>query len=57
MCTKPFPSMPVYFWNDEENVKYKNAYFAKYKSRSLSSIPLGSTKQYFELFANGYESI
>ncbi len=30
VCTKPFPSMPVYFWNDPEGVKYKAAYFAHY---------------------------
>jgi acetoacetyl-CoA synthetase len=27
VCTKPFPSMPVYFWNDPEKEKYKSAYF------------------------------
>ncbi|MCK7517645.1 MAG: hypothetical protein MZV64_07970 [Ignavibacteriales bacterium] len=27
VCTAPFPSSPVYFWNDPENVKYKSAYF------------------------------
>ena len=27
VCTKPFPSMPVYFWNDENGDKYKSAYF------------------------------
>ncbi len=27
VCTKPFPSMPVYFWNDPEMEKYKSAYF------------------------------
>ena len=31
VCTKPFPSMPIYFWNDKGNAKYYNAYFAKYK--------------------------
>ena len=30
VCTKPFPSMPIYFWNDEHGVKYKKAYFAKF---------------------------
>ncbi|MFO7445200.1 MAG: acetoacetate--CoA ligase [Ignavibacteriaceae bacterium] len=30
VCTAPFPSMPVYFWNDEDNSKYKAAYFEKY---------------------------
>lgn len=27
VCTRPFPSMPVGFWNDPENKKYKAAYF------------------------------
>jgi acetoacetyl-CoA synthetase len=27
VCTEPFPSMPVGFWNDPENEKYKSAYF------------------------------
>ena len=27
VCSAPFPSRPVYFWNDPENLKYKSAYF------------------------------
>jgi acetoacetyl-CoA synthetase len=27
VCTAPFPSRPIYFWNDPEKVKYKAAYF------------------------------
>lgn len=27
MLTKPMPSMPVFFWNDANNEKYKSAYF------------------------------
>lgn len=30
VCTKPFPSMPIYFWNDETGQKYHQAYFARY---------------------------
>jgi len=30
VCKKPFPSMPVKFWNDDGNKKYKSAYFEKY---------------------------
>ncbi|MBM3520623.1 MAG: acetoacetate--CoA ligase [Alphaproteobacteria bacterium] len=30
VCTKPFPSMPVMFWNDESGEKYHNAYFARF---------------------------
>ena len=32
VCKKPFPSMPVKFWNDKGNKKYKSAYFKKYKN-------------------------
>jgi len=27
VCTAPFPSMPVFFWNDEGDKKYRAAYF------------------------------
>jgi len=27
VCVKPFPSMPVHFWNDEDGSKYRAAYF------------------------------
>lgn len=30
VITKPMPSMPVYFWNDEGNVRYQESYFEKY---------------------------
>ncbi len=30
VCVKSFPSMPLYFWNDNNNEKYHNAYFNKY---------------------------
>ena len=30
VCTQPFPSSPIYFWNDPENEKYKNAYFNRF---------------------------
>ncbi|MBI3019697.1 MAG: acetoacetate--CoA ligase [Deltaproteobacteria bacterium] len=30
VCTAPFPSMPVYFWNDPEQKKYVSAYFQRY---------------------------
>lgn len=30
VCTAPFPSMPIYFWNDSNNEKYFNAYFKKF---------------------------
>ena len=27
VCTRPFPSMPVAFWNDPDGAKYRSAYF------------------------------
>jgi len=30
VCTAPFPSMPVSFWNDPDGKKYRAAYFEKY---------------------------
>ena len=30
VCSRPFPSMPVYFWNDPENKLYRAAYFDKF---------------------------
>ena len=30
VCAKPFPSMPIYFWNDANGEKYKNAYFEEF---------------------------
>jgi acetoacetyl-CoA synthetase len=30
VCTRPFPSMPVGFWNDPDGSKYFNAYFATF---------------------------
>ena len=32
VCKKPFPSMPVKFWNDNGDRKYKSAYFEKYNN-------------------------
>ena len=31
VCKNPFPSMPTKFWNDLNNIKFKNAYFNKFK--------------------------
>jgi acetoacetyl-CoA synthetase len=30
VCCKPFPSMPIYFWDDPEGKKYFGAYFGVY---------------------------
>ena len=30
VCTRPFPSMPVMFWNDADGSKYHNAYFGRF---------------------------
>ena len=30
VCTKPFPAMPLGFWNDPDGARYHAAYFEKY---------------------------
>ncbi|MFM7495544.1 MAG: acetoacetate--CoA ligase [Candidatus Nanopelagicus sp.] len=30
VCTKPFPSMPLGFWNDQDKRKYHSSYFEKF---------------------------
>jgi acetoacetyl-CoA synthetase len=30
VCTRPFPSMPVGFWNDPDGARYRAAYFDRY---------------------------
>ena len=32
VCASSFPSMPIYFWNDPDNKKYKSAYFSVFPS-------------------------
>lgn len=36
VCTKPFPVMPVGFWNDADGAKYRAAYFERFESLQLS---------------------
>ncbi|HUG98640.1 MAG TPA: acetoacetate--CoA ligase [Gammaproteobacteria bacterium] len=31
VCTRPFPSMPVGFWNDPDGSKYRAAYFERFQ--------------------------
>jgi acetoacetyl-CoA synthetase len=30
VCTKPFPSMPIGFWNDADGKRYRGAYFSRF---------------------------
>ena len=30
VCTQPFPSAPVGFWNDEDDARYRSAYFERF---------------------------
>ncbi|MDB3900800.1 acetoacetate--CoA ligase [Luminiphilus sp.] len=32
VCYKPFPSMPIGFWNDTDGAKYHKAYFAQFEN-------------------------
>ena len=35
VCTKPFPSMPTHFWNDEDGIKYTKAYFSIFQGEPV----------------------
>jgi acetoacetyl-CoA synthetase len=35
VCEAPSPSMPLYFWNDPDNEKYKEAYFSFYPDKNV----------------------
>ena len=30
VCTRPFPAMPIMFWNDPDGSKYRSAYFERF---------------------------
>jgi len=30
VCTRPFPSMPLYFWGDEDGSRYRDSYFGEW---------------------------
>jgi acetoacetyl-CoA synthetase len=32
VCVNPFPSMPLKFWNDKNDIKFREAYFKRYKN-------------------------
>ena len=32
VCTRPFPSMPIGFWNDPDGKKYHDAYFGRFEN-------------------------
>jgi acetoacetyl-CoA synthetase len=32
VCKNPFPSMPIKFWNDKNDIKFKNAYFKNFSN-------------------------
>ncbi len=32
VCTRPFPSMPIGFWNDPDGSKYRAAYFERFEN-------------------------
>ncbi|MHA1384574.1 MAG: acetoacetate--CoA ligase, partial [Candidatus Helarchaeota archaeon] len=35
VCEAPSPSMPLYFWNDPDNERYKKAYFNYYPNKNV----------------------
>ena len=36
VCTRPHPSMPLCFWGDSDDKKYRAAYFDLYPGNALS---------------------
>jgi len=46
VCTRPFPSCPVYFWNDPGDTKFTQAYFARWPG-------IWAHGDYGEITANG----
>jgi len=46
VCTKPFPSMPLRFWNDEDGSKYSSAYFKEFEG-------VWTHGDYLEITSNG----
>ena len=39
VCTRPIPSMPLYFWNDEGHKRYLSSYFDMYPGKNGLSAP------------------
>ena len=39
VCTRPIPSMPLYFWNDTGNQRYLSSYFDMYPGKNGLSAP------------------
>lgn len=54
VCLTPFPSMPIGFWNDADNSKYKKAYFESFDA-SGSYKRIWAHGDYGE-FVNHYDS-
>lgn len=49
VCKSPFPSMPVFFWNDKGNKKYQAAYFEK---QTINNHAIWAHGDYAELTAH-----
>ena len=57
VCTKPFPSMPVSFWNDQDGSRYHKSYFNKFpglfkfvlsKKKKLNTTPISCVESWLE---------
>ena len=53
VCAAPFPSMPIYFWNDKGDVKYKYAHAGEGHFVDQEYVP--TDKVYYEPTRQGYE--
>ena len=51
MCVKTFPSMPIYFWGDNDGRRYRSAYFEKFPHKSP---PVWCHGDFIEYTGTGY---
>ena len=57
VCTKPFPSMPLYFWNDSDDKQYRKSYFNKYENTWCQGDYVSETKNGSLLFYGRSDTI
>jgi acetoacetyl-CoA synthetase len=43
VCTQPIPSMPLYFWNDPDDARYRASYFGMYPESGATATGSRST--------------
>jgi acetoacetyl-CoA synthetase len=53
VCTRPFPAMPLCFWNDPEGKRYAGAYFEYFASREGAAPEVWRHGDFIEMNARG----